>query len=85
MYSLETMENSLRTDSFLEGMKDAIPLLLTIAPYAVVLGAPASRTGLSAPELGILPRFDQPAVCTQLNLILLLSLLNSSMRPFIAA
>ncbi|WP_318372851.1 AzlC family ABC transporter permease [Enterobacter sp.] len=48
------MENSLHTDSFAQGVKDAIPLLLAIAPYAVILGAQGSRTGLSVPEVALM-------------------------------
>lgn len=48
------MENYPLQHSFTQGLKDAFPLLLAIAPYAIILGAQASRTGLSAPELGLL-------------------------------
>lgn len=55
------MEDSLHTDSFARGVRDAVPLLLAIAPYAVILGDQASRTGLSTPELGLIPCAAKPA------------------------
>lgn len=48
------MDTSLRSDSFTQGVKDAVPLLLAIAPYAIVLGAQASKSGLSTTELGLM-------------------------------
>lgn len=43
-----------RSDSFLQGVKDASPLLMAIAPYAIILGAQASRSGLTLPETGFM-------------------------------
>lgn len=37
---------------FLRGAKDAFPILLAVAPYAMVLGAQASQVGLSVAEVG---------------------------------
>ncbi|WP_233627052.1 AzlC family ABC transporter permease [Citrobacter braakii] len=48
------METRHNTDSFSDGVRDAVPLLLAIAPYALVLGAQASRSGLSVSELGLM-------------------------------
>ncbi|AGO55231.1 AzlC family ABC transporter permease [Serratia plymuthica] len=48
------MDNYSRSNSFTQGVKDGIPLLLAIAPYALVLGAQASKAGLAAPELGLM-------------------------------
>lgn len=48
------MQNINNTDSFSNGVRDAVPLLLAIAPYALVLGAQASRSGLSVTELGLM-------------------------------
>ncbi|KYQ95881.1 branched-chain amino acid ABC transporter permease [Serratia plymuthica] len=48
------MDNYSRSNSFTQGVKDGIPLLLAIAPYALVLGAQASKAGLTTPELGLM-------------------------------
>lgn len=48
------MDNYSRSNSFTQGVKDGIPLLLAIAPYALVLGAQASKAGLATPELGLM-------------------------------
>ncbi|MRT25001.1 branched-chain amino acid ABC transporter permease [Enterobacteriaceae bacterium RIT697] len=48
------METRQNTDSFSDGVRDAVPLLIAIAPYALVLGAQASRSGLSVSELGLM-------------------------------
>lgn len=38
-------------DDFFKGVKDALPLLLAVAPYGIVLGAQASQAGVSIVEL----------------------------------
>lgn len=38
-------------DEILRGAKDALPVLLAVAPYAMVLGAQASQIGLSLTEI----------------------------------
>ncbi|MGL3998545.1 AzlC family ABC transporter permease [Pantoea eucalypti] len=48
------MNSITRSDSFLQGVKDASPLLMAITPYAFILGAQASRSGLTLPETGLM-------------------------------
>lgn len=48
------MNSITKGDSFLQGVKDASPLLMAIAPYAIILGAQASRSGMTLVETGFM-------------------------------